>query len=200
MTGQRDDQVIQLRARVIASLARLAVAEARPGNYSPKTLADLLCIGWSDDPTAALAEAVAAARRRGLAAEVVETGRGGIVVTPPASAEEDADALVVFEHWRDVTDHGRCRPDAKRLGHIRARLRDGFSVRELCDAVTALSLSPWHNGQNDRGARYTDVHHALKDSVTAQRWIDELSEAGTPAQWTIALKATNERKKATDGN
>jgi len=39
---------------------------------------------------------------------------------------------------------------------IRARLREGFTVEQLCRVIDAISQSAFHLGDNDRGKPYID--------------------------------------------
>lgn len=186
-------QAAALRGRILSAMARIVALEGEPHAYPPKALQDLLCIDWSEDPAAVVAAAIDAAKTRKPAATIEPTGRGGVNITPPEGEADRADVMAVFQHWQAATAHERCKPDAGRLGHIRARLRDGFTPAELMDAITALASSDWHNGGNDRGARYNDIRHALKDAVTVQRWLDERPAGGDPHQWAKALEATTRR-------
>lgn len=74
--------------------------------------------------------------------------------------EEREKILAVFAHYR--THHPKSFPDPKsdspEWKKIRARLRDGHTVEEICGAIDGNHRSPWHCGENDHGREY----HALE--------------------------------------
>lgn len=77
----------------------------------------------------------------------------------------------VFEHWRTVMGHPRAVLDDKRRKLIEARLKDGYSAEDLCQAVTGCSLSPFNMGQNDSGSRYDGLELILRDSSKVDRFL-----------------------------
>jgi len=85
----------------------------------------------------------------------------GNVPTRPAKETHD-NTMEVFSHWSAL--HGT----EQNAGHvltqegrtlIERRMNEGFSVSQLKDAVTGLSLSPWHMGENPSGVK----HNTLAD-------------------------------------
>jgi hypothetical protein len=77
----------------------------------------------------------------------------------------------VFEHWQLVTGSPRSVLDSKRRTRIETRLREGYTVAELCRAASALSQSPWHNGDNPGRTKYLGIEHAFRDADTVDRWL-----------------------------
>jgi hypothetical protein len=63
----------------------------------------------------------------------------------------------VFDAWRSKLEHPSAKLDAKRHRAVEARLREGYTVAELVEAVEGCAASAWHRGQNDRGVAYDDL-------------------------------------------
>lgn len=70
----------------------------------------------------------------------------------------------VFDHWQKVWGHEKAHLDAKRRKVIQAALA-GYSVADLCRAITGYRTSPHHTGQNDRATVYDDIGLLLRDAA-----------------------------------
>ena len=79
--------------------------------------------------------------------------------------------MAVFEHWRQVMDHPKAVLDKQRRRYIRLALDGGYSVEDLCLAITGCSLTPHNCGQNDRGERYDGLHLILRSADQIDRFI-----------------------------
>lgn len=95
---------------------------------------------------------------------------------PEPTASTTAPERDVFEHWligwRRVV--GGNRPpvlDGKRRARIRARLREGFSVQDLCRACDGMWATPWNIGENPSGKTYTDIELVCRDASHVERFI-----------------------------
>ena len=93
-----------------------------------------------------------------------------VPITPKAVTYSE-DVAVVFNHWKSTMGHLRSKLDCKRSSLIRKALHVGYSVEQLCDAVTGCSLTPHNIGQNDRGQRYDGLHVILRDADQIDRFI-----------------------------
>lgn len=100
-----------------------------------------------------------------------DEGRGvGEPSRPTATQLERAAVERVWEHWREVSGRNQ-KIDDKRGRIIRNALTTIKAVDE-CDlaaaeekvklALTGLSLSPWHRGENEMRRQYMEVRYALK--------------------------------------
>lgn len=70
----------------------------------------------------------------------------------------------IFEYWKKTMGKdGKSKLTKKRESKIRARLKDGFSPREICEAIKGCAKSPHHMGQNDTGAIYDDLELICRD-------------------------------------
>ncbi|EKD45293.1 MAG: hypothetical protein ACD_69C00353G0004 [uncultured bacterium] len=83
----------------------------------------------------------------------------------------DASVAAVFEHWKNVMQHPKSNLDCKRKSLIRKALQLGYSVQQLCDAITGCSYTPHNTGQNKQGQRYDGLHIILKDADQIDRFI-----------------------------
>jgi hypothetical protein len=79
--------------------------------------------------------------------------------------------MSVFEHWRRVMDHPKAVLDKQRRRYIRLALDGGYTVEDLCLAITGCSLTPYNCGQNDRGERYDGLHLILRSADQIDRFI-----------------------------
>jgi hypothetical protein len=70
----------------------------------------------------------------------------------------------VFDAWRASTGKRRAQLDPKRRKLITAALDLGYTVDELCLAVTGWERSPHHRGENDRKTVYNDLGLLLRDA------------------------------------
>jgi hypothetical protein len=104
----------------------------------------------------------------------------------------------VFEHFLSVVWSGKGRRpklDGARQRMIRDRLRDGFTVAELRQALGGLARFPnvADNGRcvPGKGKRYADLKHALKDASTVERFIDYLEG---PVENVVPLRRSEFRE------
>lgn len=113
-----------------------------------------------------------------------------LLSSPIKKEEEDIvdpkyQEVLVHEHYLSLHEKhfGRKGVQPKltgdRLKKLQARLKDGYSVEQLCQACTGLFLSPHHLGQNDRGEKYLDLFNALKEPHLVDKFI-ALAEAKKP--------------------
>jgi hypothetical protein len=77
----------------------------------------------------------------------------------------------VFEHWQKIMDHPKAVLDKQRRRIIRLALDRGYSVADLCLAITGCSLTPHNCGHNDRGERYDGLHLILRSADQIDRFI-----------------------------
>ncbi len=77
----------------------------------------------------------------------------------------------VFDHWRSTMNHPKAVLDDKRRKMIETRIKDGYSLADLMDAITGCSLSPFHMGQNDQGARYDGLELILRAVSQVDKFI-----------------------------
>ena len=77
----------------------------------------------------------------------------------------------IFNHWRTVMDHPRANLDPKRKALIRKALQFGYSVEQLCEAITGCFRTPHNVGHNEQGQRYDGLHVILRDADQIDRFV-----------------------------
>lgn len=87
--------------------------------------------------------------------------------TVPPSGE----TATVFAYWQQAMNHPQAKLDAKRDRAIKARLKDGYTVDQLCKAVDGCKLSPHHMGKNDTSTVYDDIELICRDGPKVDKFI-----------------------------
>ena len=80
----------------------------------------------------------------------------------------------VFDHYRSHHPKRHKRPNSKmkEWRAIKARLSEGYTVEDLCLAVDGCQLSPWHQGENDRGQVYDSLELIMRDGSKVGKFMD----------------------------
>lgn len=91
-----------------------------------------------------------------------------------SSLGEDSDAVFVskvFDYWRKVHDHPRAKLDGKRRRRILARRREGFTGKELCQAIKGAKLDAHLMGESrsSEGRVYDGLQTILRDAEQVER-------------------------------
>lgn len=101
-----------------------------------------------------------------------------VASAPSVSVEDDTSSdnapqavREVFEHWQTVMNHPTAKLGSDRKRIISARLKDGYTVEDLQNAITGCSLSPYHMGQNEQGTRYDGLDLILRNSEKVDSFI-----------------------------
>lgn len=106
--------------------------------------------------------------RRGIPEQATTTAVAK-VIKPRGDAGEAV--RTVFTYWQRVLNHPRAQLDAKREKAIKARLKDGYTVEDLCVAVDGCSRSAYHMGQNDTRTLYNDIELICRDGPKVDGFI-----------------------------
>ncbi|MFP1767288.1 replication protein [Lonsdalea quercina] len=90
------------------------------------------------------------------------------------SAEQPAshDIRTVFSHWQAEHNHPTSKLDQKRRKRINARLEEGFSVAELCKAISGAKYDTWLMGKNPSNKRYDGIETLLRDAAQVEKLRD----------------------------
>jgi uncharacterized protein YdaU (DUF1376 family) len=91
-------------------------------------------------------------------------------VEKPVSKNQQL-ANEIFEHWKTVMNHPRSVLGDKTSKLISARLKEGFTVDMMKQAIDGCSKTPHNMGQNDRNTRYDSLDLILRDSGNVNRFI-----------------------------
>jgi uncharacterized phage protein (TIGR02220 family) len=84
--------------------------------------------------------------------------------------DEKNDVRVVYDYWRDKRSrtHGRYGSITKaRRDKIAARLKDGYTVEDLCRAIDAVALDDW-----DGRSRNDDIVQLFRSPEKVDRWLE----------------------------
>jgi hypothetical protein len=85
---------------------------------------------------------------------------------------------VVFNFWKAVMiKSDATKLDGKRSTAIKNRLRDGYTVDQIKQAIDKCSLTPHNMGQNNQGQKYNDIELICRNASNLERFIES-----TPGQ------------------
>lgn len=91
-----------------------------------------------------------------------------VVVPMPTGRMLDVTSIpdLVFNEWCKVTHRRGARYVLSDTNEkmIKKRVKDGFDLDDLLDAVRGLGASAWHNGANPTGQKWTALKYALGDA------------------------------------
>jgi hypothetical protein len=96
---------------------------------------------------------------------------GTIVASVTRTSSDMQSIQNIFEHWKTVMHHPNARLDHKRKMMIGKALKFGYSVEQLCNAITGCSYTSHNMGDNERGQRYDGLHIILRDGDQIDRFI-----------------------------
>ena len=77
----------------------------------------------------------------------------------------------IFFHWQRTMGYDYAQLDEARKRLIRAALKKGYSVDDLCAAISGCRKTPHNCGDNDRGERYDSLRLILSSSDQIDRFI-----------------------------
>jgi len=123
-----------------------------------------------------------------------------------ASPTREADASLaaaiaeVFEFWKDETGHAKARLTADRKRRIKARIKEGFSSRDLCSAIRGRRGNPHLMGQNDTSTVYDKIATLLRDGeqVESLMALDNGGSAASTPQVQRAMRLLAEEQAEHD--
>lgn len=103
-------------------------------------------------------------------------------LVPPEAPRPKApsDVETVFEFWRATSGHAKAKLDSKRERAVRDRLKDGYSVDDLKQAIVGCSKTPHNQGQNDRGERYDLLELICRDAAHVDRFMRNAEKPPVP--------------------
>ncbi len=80
----------------------------------------------------------------------------------------------IFEHWQLEHGHPDAKLDKKRIGRIKARLADGFTADQLCEAISAAKLDDWLMGRDPKSKKiYDDLESLIQDVAKVERLLSD---------------------------
>lgn len=116
-----------------------------------------------------------------------------------SSAEGEAgisSARQVFDHWQRVMEKPRAKFTADRKSKIEARLKEGYTVEDLCRAIDGCAASDWHMGRDPEndvtagGKRYDTIGLILRNGEKVEGFILQAGVATSPLMPLDELRRT----------
>lgn len=107
-----------------------------------------------------------------------------------------AQVVEVFEHWKSAMGHpgSRLGPDKER--RIKARLKEGYSVEQLCGAIDGALRDEFLMGRDPKSPRkYDGIETLLRDGSQVERLLSYLETPPVPAQMRCPNDVTDEAKE-----
>lgn len=102
----------------------------------------------------------------------------------PTADPMSSNVIDVFEFWKSTMEKtGATKLDSKRKSKIEQRLKDGYTVEQIKQAIVNCSKTPHNMGHNDRGQKYNDIELICRDAANLERFIESKPEtAGQQTQ------------------
>ena len=105
----------------------------------------------------------------------------GTSVPLSTSGPKVDDVRHIFDHWCSAMGKRKsAKMTSDRRTKIQARLRDGYSVADLEQAITNAAADSWTMGDNDRHKAFNDITTLFKGGASVDRYLDM-----TPAGPTV---------------
>lgn len=107
---------------------------------------------------------------------------GGASVTPHPATTSGADqAREVFDYWRSRMAKG---PNTKftrdRRQKVETRLREGYTIADLKQAVDGCAASAFHQGENDEGKTYNDLELICRKGSKVEQFMERAGQGPQP--------------------
>jgi len=100
----------------------------------------------------------------------------------------------IFEFWQTVHGHPMAHFTKERKDAVNARLKAGYTIAEIQQAILGCKVSPKHQGQNESGKIYDDLELICRNDTHLERFMGykrtpEVNQHGKPK---------SEREKSAD--
>ena len=115
-----------------------------------------------------------------------ETTDNGTPLPPKGECAE------VFAYWQAVMDHATAKLTPGRERCIKARLKDGYTVDQLKQAIDGCRASPFHQGGGPDGKVFDDLTLICRNGEKVEQFVGLLAKAPT----AVALAARGNRPSA----
>lgn len=118
------------------------------------------------------AQGIVLERRADVVEAIADEAPAALVASKASQARMDFgdDVRAVFSYWQRQRGHDRAKLDDKRAKAIRARLKDGYTVDDLCRAVEGIAKSAHHMGANDARTVYDDIELICRTAVNVDKF------------------------------
>lgn len=100
----------------------------------------------------------------------------GVEISRRVEVEVEVDSAAnpareIFEHWRVKCGHEKARYGQDRAKHINARLREGYTVADLKQAIDGCAASEWHMGKNPQRVKYDELSRIVANSEQVDKFM-----------------------------
>ena len=102
-------------------------------------------------------------------------------------------AKIVFDEWAEIMNHPKSIMDAKRKRAIDARLKDGYTIDQLKQAILGCRNSEFHQGANDRQQVYDDIELICRTASNVDKFIQMSANTSKLSAAGQSTKAALER-------
>lgn len=147
-------------------------AKGRPqgrSSYSSSSVSDFTQVEVPERDSITEDQAAFAQQKRPETPEIIPSDSSG----NPASSQLRQSVKCVIEHYRSL--HPRSAmlgPKSREWKLIEARLREGFTVNDLIDAIDGNHRSPFHAGDNEHGRKYHSLDLIFRDASRVQQFME----------------------------
>jgi hypothetical protein len=121
--------------------------------------------------------------------------------TPKPTIVEPGSTRValVFEHWKSQLGHPDAKLTPKRRAKILARIKEGYTVEQLCAAVDGCAASAFHQGQTEKsdGRVYDDLELICRSGEKVEQFIGFTATQGR-ANGEILRRTAPRRESETE--
>lgn len=106
------------------------------------------------------------------------------VAEVPAPKSLTPQVREVFDYWQRRLGKKAAKLTSDRISKIQARLREGYTVKQIKVAVDSLASSAWHRGENDKSRAFDDITLICQSGSKLEGFI-EMGDAGVSPAPTI---------------
>lgn len=82
----------------------------------------------------------------------------------------------IFEFWKSELGHPRALLDRKREKVIKARLKEGYSVQRIKEAIVGIKNIPHNMGKNENNQIYDDIELICRNGSNVDRFADAMNK------------------------
>jgi hypothetical protein len=110
--------------------------------------------------------------------ESVTETRCNDIAEADTDTEQNTDVVSeIFEFWKStMTLNQKTLLTPKRRKVIKDRIKQGYTIERIKNAIVGCSLSPFHNGQNDTNTKYNDIELICRSGEKVEFFEQKLND------------------------
>lgn len=78
----------------------------------------------------------------------------------------------IFSFWQEVHKHPKAMLDEIREKAIRSRLKEGYTLERIKQAILGIKQSPHHMGKNEQNTKYDDIELICRNGTNVDKFAD----------------------------